>query len=232
MSEGQKLTPTQVAAQQMSGLKGEVASAGQRAVDVSKGGISVMEGARNAQLQSTAKIGGRAAAEGRQSGGWGMGSSMQSLAANLKVQDSMSTQRAGFAGEIQDLRSTAAQSELDQGVFNLQQEQAEQARATDSIADINAIAMGIMTNLDDKEWRRTASAQMAPYLSDPGFPLQGKITALNNISNLWKNNGVSAAELQDEMANLYAVVQSQYPEKEFELVDETGGGYTTFQVVG
>ena len=160
-----------------------------------------------------------------------MGSSMQSLAANLKVQDSMSTQRAGFAGEIQDARSTAAQSELDQGVFNLQQAQAEQAQATDSIADINAIAMGIMTNLDDKEWRRTASAQMAPYLSDPGFPLQGKITALNNISNLWRNGGVSPAELQDEMANLYAVVQKQYPGVEFELIDEAGGGYTTFQVV-
>tara|TARA_R110002012_G_scaffold278739_1_gene466484 strand:+ start:37 stop:687 length:651 start_codon:yes stop_codon:yes gene_type:complete len=128
--------PMQTAAQQalsgMSGISQAVETAGQQAVQSAQRAPGILGAARDASLRSTAQAAGRSAAMGRQAGGWGMGSSMQALAANLSGQQAMAGQRLQYAEADTAARQAAAQAGLDFSMFQ-EQRAAESAMA---VADI------------------------------------------------------------------------------------------------
>ena len=141
MSENTKIipknpAPMQTAAQQalsgMSGISQAVETAGQQAVQSAQRAPGILGAARDASLRSTAQAAGRSAAMGRQAGGWGMGSSMQALAANLSGQQAMAGQRLQYAEADTAARQAAAQAGLDFSMFQ-EQRAAESAMA---VADI------------------------------------------------------------------------------------------------
>ena len=128
--------PMQTAAQQalsgMSGISQAVETAGQQGVQSAQRAPGILGAARDASLRSTAQAAGRSAAMGRQAGGWGMGSSMQALAANLSGQQAMAGQRLQYAEADTAARQAAAQAGLDFSMFQ-EQRAAESAMA---VADI------------------------------------------------------------------------------------------------
>ena len=128
--------PMQTAAQQalsgMSGISQAVETAGQQAVQSAQRAPGILGAARDASLRSTAQAAGRSAAMGRQAGGWGMGSSMQALAANLSGQQAMAGQRLQYAEADTAARQAAAQAGLDYSMF--QEQRAADAAA--AVADI------------------------------------------------------------------------------------------------
>jgi hypothetical protein len=207
-----------------------VIAAGKGAVGAAKAAPGIVRAATQAQLQETAQAGGRAAAMGRQAGGWGMGSSMQALAADLAGQGVLGTQRAQGAQLEAETRQAAAQAGLDFSMFQEQRAQEVLAGETQAINDINALMQNIMLSPRD-QWGVAASAQLAPYLNDPGTPLGAKLAALNNMARMNNSYGGSYEDLTPDMKFYYDTVAAMHPEANITMVQETGGkNYTTFAV--
>ena len=124
-----KQTAAQQALSGMPAISQAVETAGQQAVETAQAAPGILGSARQATLRSTAREAGRSAAMGRQAGGWGMGSSMQALAANLAGQQAMAGQRLQFAEAETAARQAAAQAGLDYSMF-------QEQRAADSAAAV------------------------------------------------------------------------------------------------
>lgn len=181
MSEGQKLTASQVAAQQMSGLSANVGTQAKQAVQTAQRAPGIIQAARDASLQTTARTAGRSAALGRQAGGWGMGSSMQALAANLSASDQLAGQRASFATQEQEARQAGAQAALDESMFAEQRAQESAAATTTAINAVNSLHQNVMSGPRD-QWAATGIPVMEGVLFDANQPLEAKLQALNYIS--------------------------------------------------
>ena len=232
MSEGQKLTPAQQAATQMQALGAKVDTAGQKAVQTAQRAPGIIQAARDASLQTTARTAGRSAAQGRQAGGWGMGSSMQALAANLAGSDQMAGQRATFATQEQEARQAGAQASLDQSMFMEQRKQAEIASETQALTDINNIMLNIQSTLPKDSWGAEIAAKMSPYLNDPGTPVNAKMTILNTMSRMWHVSNPNRLGNKNEMRQYMNAVQAMHPEVNIELMAGTQDyGYDTFQAI-
>lgn len=127
-----KQTAAQQALSGMPAVSQAVEAAGRRAVETARAAPGILGSARQAALRSTAQAAGRSAAMGRQAGGWGTGSSMQALAANLAGQQALAGQRLQFAEAETAARQAAAQAGLDYSMF--QEQRAADAAA--AVADI------------------------------------------------------------------------------------------------
>jgi hypothetical protein len=132
-----KQTAAQQALSGMPAISQAVETAGQQAVETAQAAPGILGSARQAALRSTAREAGRSAAMGRQAGGWGMGSSMQALAANLAGQQAMAGQRLQFAEADTAARQAAAQAGLDYSMF-------QEQRASDSAAAVADIPLEML----------------------------------------------------------------------------------------
>tara|TARA_R100001129_G_scaffold176307_1_gene150171 strand:- start:3036 stop:3662 length:627 start_codon:yes stop_codon:yes gene_type:complete len=132
-----KQTAAQQALSGMPAISQAVETAGQQAVETARAAPGILGSARQAALRSTAREAGRSAAMGRQAGGWGMGSSMQALAANLAGQQAMAGQRLQFAEADTAARQAAAQAGLDYSMF-------QEQRAADSAAAVADIPIQML----------------------------------------------------------------------------------------
>lgn len=223
-----KVTAAQGALSSLPALGQGVIAAGKGAVGAAKAAPGIVRAATQAQLQSTAQAGGRSAAIGRQAGGWGMGSSMQALAADLAGQGVLGTQRAQGAQLEGEARQTAAQAELDFGMFQEQRAQETLVAGTTAINEINALVQSIMIGERD-QWAGSANAQLAPYLNDPGMPLEAKMAVLNNLSRFNAELGESWDKLSPDMQFYVDQIRAMHPEANITLTQAEGArNYTTF----
>ena len=205
-----------------------VIASGQGAVGAAKAAPGIVRAATQAQLQSTAQAGGRAAAIGRQAGGWGMGSSMQALAADLAGQGVLGEQRAQGAQQEAETRQAAAQAELDFGMFQEQRAQETLVAGTAAINEINAQARDIMLTERD-QWSKLGNAQLAPYLNDPGMPLEAKMAVLNNLSRFNAELGATWDAISPDMQFYVDQIRAMHPEANITLTQAEGArNYTTF----
>lgn len=216
----------------MQSLGAKVDTTAQKAVQTAQAAPGIVQAARDASLQTTARESGRAAAYGRQAGGWGMGSSMQALAANLAGSDKLAGQRASFATQEQEARQAGAQASLDQSMFMEQRKQSEIAGETQQISDINNIMLNIQTMLPQDTWGVEIASKMSPFLNDPGTSINAKMAILNAMSRMWhvSNPNRDAGEGTNEMRQYMNAVQAMHPEVTIEVMAGTSDyGYDTFQ---